>query len=171
MVSLAESLGVDSISFTHLWYWDQSTIDKQHSQYSQFGQLHTTAVEACQSIDPRAINDSIRRIRSIKTDIPVMFYPDLSEEQVLKYYLSSEKPVINPICRVPWLATYIRPNGDVAPCYLNYATGNIKNQNFSQIWRGKLYRELRQSLKENGPLPACHRCTGGFLFHSQTHFR
>lgn len=164
MIHFANALGVDAISFTHVWYWDEHLINRQDRQYPQFGSLHCTPESAFREIDPDKLIKSIRKMRAIPSSVPVLFYPDLTESQIIQYYTSSSVPVTDHVCKVPWLATYIRPNGDVAPCYLNYAVGNIRDSDFRQIWQSTGYRALRKELKRSGPLPACHRCTGSFLF-------
>lgn len=50
-------------------------------------------------------------------------------------------------CEAPWSGLQIFPNGDIYPCgFWDKPFGNIKTQDFLEIWNSKPYLELRKSL-------------------------
>lgn len=50
-------------------------------------------------------------------------------------------------CEAPWSAVQIYPNGDIHPCgFYGKPFGNMKSQDFRDIWNGEPYLELRRSL-------------------------
>ncbi|MGH9348127.1 MAG: radical SAM/SPASM domain-containing protein [Vicinamibacterales bacterium] len=51
----------------------------------------------------------------------------------------------------------IDPEGNVIPC-LEYALGNILEQELSAIWTGDAYETFRRHLAQDGPFEACLRC-------------
>jgi len=166
MVDIAESLGIDSLTFTHLWYWNQNAVAQQNKEYPQFGYMEPTSTGALPGVDAQAMADLVQQIRKRKTTTRITFYPDLPAEDIITYYHHPEQALGAAECIVPWMVTYVRPNGDVAPCYLNNVVGNLKSQSFSEIWNGARYRELRMHLLKHKQFPACKRCTGLFLFRS-----
>ncbi|MBN1296625.1 radical SAM protein [bacterium] len=164
LVKLATDLGVDAISFTHVWYWNAEAVENQFRQFPQFGRLIPTHPGAVAGMPSDAIIDAINIVRKMPAAIPRHFYPDLTDDQIRTYYRDGSIPVTETVCQIPWLTVYIRPTGDVAPCYLNHSVGSIQNQDFFSIWNGQAYRSFRRELRRSGPFPACLRCTGSFLF-------
>jgi len=81
--------------------------------------------------------------------------------------VSAEKP---PVCEcIEWTMPFIFVTGDVIPCCAcneagkrafqkEQALGNIFEQPFKQIWNGKKYRALRNSLRRGKTLPVCRNC-------------
>jgi radical SAM protein with 4Fe4S-binding SPASM domain len=62
-------------------------------------------------------------------------------------------------CEAPWRAVQIYPNGDLHPCgYFGKAFGNLREQDFLEIWNSKPYLELRRSLKRLRLHPTCAAC-------------
>ncbi len=63
-------------------------------------------------------------------------------------------------CYSPWYQAYFRANGDIWPCcmFSTYSLGNIKEQDFADLWNGKLYRELRKCIHSRNPPYWCARC-------------
>ncbi|MBX7244809.1 MAG: radical SAM protein [Candidatus Sumerlaeaceae bacterium] len=63
-------------------------------------------------------------------------------------------------CEAPWSGVQIDPNGDMFPClYYGKAFGNLKQQDFVEIWNSKPYLELRRSLatlKLHKPCEVCN---------------
>ena len=62
-------------------------------------------------------------------------------------------------CEAPWRALQIYPNGDVHPCgYFRRAFGNLREQDFLEIWNSEPYLELRRSLARMRLHPTCAAC-------------
>lgn len=62
-------------------------------------------------------------------------------------------------CEAPWQAVQIYPNGDIHPCgYYGEPFGNIREQNFEEIWNSPRYLELRRSLVRMRLHSKCQAC-------------
>ncbi len=62
-------------------------------------------------------------------------------------------------CEAPWSGVQIYPNGDVHPClYYGRAFGNLKTQDFLEIWNSEKYLELRRSLARIRLHSQCAAC-------------
>lgn len=62
-------------------------------------------------------------------------------------------------CEAPWSGVQIYPNGDVHPClFYGEAFGNLKEQDFLEIWNSPRYRDLRRSLATMKLHAPCVRC-------------
>jgi len=66
-------------------------------------------------------------------------------------------------CLQPWMYTFIRATGDVAPCCSVFGSddaavmGNLTNEDFEAIWHGDRYREFRTTLV-SGTNDLCQTC-------------
>ena len=66
-------------------------------------------------------------------------------------------------CLQPWMYTFIRATGDVAPCCSVFGSdsaavmGNLAGEDFDAIWHGDRYREFRTSLV-SGTNALCDSC-------------
>jgi radical SAM protein with 4Fe4S-binding SPASM domain len=114
-------------------------------------------------IDPQAVVESVKRIRSRKYSFPYLLIPDLEYEDIPRYYQEPANTFSFDKCVYPWMVTDIMPNGDVAPCrdYPDYVVGNIKEDSLLNVWNSERYRKFRTALKaEGGLFPICARCCG-----------
>jgi len=65
----------------------------------------------------------------------------------------------SPFCEAPWRALQIYPDGAVHPCiYYGRAFGNLREQDFLEIWNSEPYLELRRSLARMRLHPTCAAC-------------
>lgn len=70
-------------------------------------------------------------------------------------------------CLYPWLVTMIEVNGMVGPCPHYWIRkdeeffGNIKEQDWEDIWNGEKYKSLRKAMKGRKAIdPRCRECRG-----------
>ncbi len=85
-----------------------------------------------------------------------------------QYEIDLEKRVPSPYfqntdCFDPWERFMIGQNGDVFPCcrYESFSTnplGNVRKQDFQEIWNGRTYLTLRRTINTHVPPPACAQC-------------
>ena len=68
-------------------------------------------------------------------------------------------------CMIPWLSVFIRVDGSVLPCcnctwHPDEGTmGRIEDGDFSSVWRGKAFRDLRREMKDGTySLTICQDC-------------
>jgi MoaA/NifB/PqqE/SkfB family radical SAM enzyme len=64
-------------------------------------------------------------------------------------------------CSDPWRVVYIDVDGWVRPCCrgISIAMGNILDDDFWDIWNGKHYFRLRQTINSDAPPSFCRNCT------------
>ena len=95
----------------------------------------------------------------------VKIQPDFNSNELEQWCdQKNNKPIIKR-CFMPITNAIIFPTGDVIACpMINYSFGNIKNQNFMNIWKGKKRKEFIDLFKKNKLfLPGCQRCSCGLL--------
>jgi radical SAM protein with 4Fe4S-binding SPASM domain len=150
----------------------EHTYDKHRRIFSQlFGTTSFDWVgfveEELPNIDVDYLIAEIRRIKGIRYNIPVSFYPNFTEEEVRSYYTTFDfSPVSYPNrCLSPWMVAYVFPDGSVRPCLsLNYAAGSIRQDSFRGIWNNHAYTRFRSIIKQYKGFPVCTRCTEYYRF-------
>ena len=73
----------------------------------------------------------------------------------------------NTPCTRPWHMANILSNGSVIPCCYDYdasmSVGNIREQAFSDLWRGHAFQQLRQTIRDQQQsLEKCRHCGVNF---------
>jgi radical SAM protein with 4Fe4S-binding SPASM domain len=94
---------------------------------------------------------------------PVVFIPNITGVGNLKsYYTDHSNRFGFDRCVSIFQAVEIDSNGDVSPCrdYHDYVVGNIREATVTELWNSPKYREFRQSISKEGPMPVCSRCCG-----------
>lgn len=63
-------------------------------------------------------------------------------------------------CIVPFIHTYVEPNGSVRPCCVaqGESFGNIKNQSIVDIWNNEKYKTFRLNMANEKESVECRRC-------------
>ncbi|KKM94851.1 hypothetical protein LCGC14_1194120, partial [marine sediment metagenome] len=120
-------------------------------------------------IDTSILQKSISHLLSKKYDFQLAFFPALKISDISDYYSTKQDIFYNgnkqrkkiSRCIAPWTHLMIYPNGDAVFCNDNpdYVLGNIKNEQFSDIWNNNKSRKFRKFIKNN-VLPICSRCCG-----------
>ena len=167
IVRAAEEMSAASITFHHLIFLS-SEIYSRHDRIFQdyfscsshdwegFVREHTP------DIVPEKLIQMLQKIRSLKTDVDVSVYPNLTDSEIVKYYTSFDflPESYNNRCMSPWMVAYVFPDGSVRPCQsLNYSIGNIRDDSFKQVWNGEKALTFRKILKKDKCFPVCTRCT------------
>jgi len=66
-----------------------------------------------------------------------------------------------PPCFKPWYNLVMRPGGEVGPCCLfdeSEASPNVKESSLKDIWFGKRFQQLRQTMKSGELANYCNKC-------------
>jgi radical SAM protein with 4Fe4S-binding SPASM domain len=164
---IGEEVGADLMLVYYAWFTTEE-IGRRHEAVMQekLGVIPTAwrgYLWSFDEIDPQAVVDSVKRIRSRKYSFPYLLIPNLKYEDIPRYYQEPANTFGYDRCVYPWIVTDIMPNGDVVPCrdYPDYVVGNIKEDSIANIFNGERYRRFRRALKESGGLfPICARCCG-----------
>ncbi len=106
----------------------------------------------------------IQRIRKSRFKKPVLFFPDLKDNMIERYYADHSDPMNRKGCRAVYREVNIRPNGNIVICpdYPDIVIGNVHHQQITEIWTGEKCRKFRSDLKTNGLFSICTRCCGYF---------
>jgi len=171
-IKAVEELDIKTLTFHHLIFLSRSQYLEHNSDFNKYYGVSCTDWEGfilddLPKIDPQRLLNNIRTIEKDSFRIPVHFYPNFTDEEILRYYseFNFEPSSYKSRCLSAWMVAYIMPDGDVRPCYLfNLSLGNIKEKQFTEIWREGRYREFRRVTKTLGKYPACQRCTELYRF-------
>ena len=162
----AEDLGADFVGIYLSWFTNEQ-IGEEHTDFMErhFGVTPTAwkgYVSDAGEIEVERLIEEMRRVRRSRVKVPILFVPDLSEDQIRRYFRDPAHTFGHRRCYSPWYVTEIGPNGDVATCrdYPDYVCGNIREESLPTIFNGPRYRRFRRVLKECGLLPICGRCCG-----------
>lgn len=167
VVDVAESIGVDTITFHHLIFLSQ-TVCEQHSRVFEdefnvrCADWTGFARQNLPDIDPEYLIDALGTLKNRKSDVAISVYPNFSDEDIRNYYRNFEfhPQSYSDRCISPWMTVYIFPNGDVKPCLdIDFIPGNIVRDSFRSIWNNAKYKKYRSTLHRHGSFPGCKRCT------------
>ncbi len=164
LVDVAGAIGADSLTFHNLIFLGKDLIEKQkiYDEKLKCSSSGWNGFVFTPEIDPEKLFKKMQDILGRKYEFSVDFYPNLSLKGLKEYYnnpsyLPSEYPRR---CLSPWVCAYVFPDGDVRPCLNStYAFGNIKEDNFVNIWNSKKAVDFRKLLKKSKLFPTCVRCT------------
>lgn len=157
--------GIDLLTYYYSWFTNEET-GHEHERVMQ--ERFDVVPDAWKGylffngLDAETLQADVRSIKSRKWPFPVLFIPDLAQDDIPRYYDDPTKLFGYGECIQPWVVTEILPNGDVATCrdYPDYVCGNIQKQSLLEIWNNDRYRRFRESLRDDGLLPICSRCCG-----------
>jgi len=163
---VAEELGADFAGIYFSWFTDEK-IGRAHTRFMQkhFGvtpHAWTGYVSDATLMDTDELIEELHRVRASRPKIPYLLIPDLTDDQIRRYFREPANTFGYTRCVSPWYVVEIGPNGDVATCrdYPDYICGNIKEESLPRIFNGRRYRRFREVLKKHKLLPICGRCCG-----------
>jgi radical SAM protein with 4Fe4S-binding SPASM domain len=112
----------------------------------------------------RPVFELVQRIKNGHFRKPVLFFPDLDGERILRYYSDPSDTLAMKGCKALYRDAHIMPNGDVVVCgdFPDMVLGNVSQQSLREIWKGERIRQFRQSIEKQGLFSICPRCCGFF---------
>jgi MoaA/NifB/PqqE/SkfB family radical SAM enzyme len=122
----------------------------------------------------RHMNDLVRLLKSLRRrryldsalGKPwVSFVPQVRPDDVPAYFSDFNQVFGHELCPVAWYFAQVEPDGEVCFCgdFPDYFIGNVRKQEFSEIWRGEKAQKFRAKLAKE-PLPICNRCCGSYVY-------
>jgi MoaA/NifB/PqqE/SkfB family radical SAM enzyme len=95
----------------------------------------------------------------------ISFVPDVAAEDVPDYFRNHGQTFGHGLCPVAWYFAQVEPDGEVCFCgdFPDYFIGNVRTQNFREIWTGDKAARFRAKLAKE-PLPICARCCGNWVY-------
>jgi radical SAM protein with 4Fe4S-binding SPASM domain len=166
IIQVVSQLGADCAVVYYSWFTNEA-VGKSHSRiFEERLGITPTAWRGFlfnHKVDTEALKASLNRIRQQRYHFPILYIPDLGEDQLERYYRDPADFLGYGPCISPWTTVEILPNGDVTPCrdYSDFVAGNILKLPIEEIWNGRRYVKFRKTLFENGgTFPICARCCG-----------
>ena len=160
MVGVANDLDV-KLQYQHLQFTDKKRDDmhkKMIKKYFNFDHEDRTS-GICTKLFDFDINKLIEQIRNIKiADDRIKFMPDLTLDDVGKYYLDLDNYIHSEYCMYPWREARINPYGEMVYCIMEPTAGNLLDLPFGDIWNNKDMRHFRKVLRDEKLFPNCARC-------------
>jgi len=167
-------LGIESITFSHLWFKDEAIVKKHNEKYGNLfsvKQENLTGLNISE-IDMDFVHNELHAIKKIyaKSPFSILEHPRLTSEDARKYYSQTTEMVFYDRCLAPWRNVSVTPRGEViiSPMCFDYPLGNVKKDSFSHIWNDIRLKVFRKGLKKVGFYPACTRCC--MLFDSKSKY-
>ena len=163
---IGEQIGADLMLLYYAWFTTEEIGHRHQAVMQRRLGISPTAWKgylwSFTEIDPNAVVESIKRIRSKRYSFPYLLIPDLTYEEIPRYYNEPGNFLGYKRCIYPWMVTEIMPNGAVATCrdFPDVVVGNIREQGLLDIFNNDTYRKFRKALKEEGTFPICARCCG-----------
>ena len=164
----AEKLKPDGMVMYYSWF-TQEWIGQKHTKIAS-EKLGITPfawkgyVRDTKTLDVPAIVEQVKKIKSKKHGVRVLFVPDLETNEIPKYYNEPENFFGYKKCVSPWYQLDVMPNGDTVTCrdFPDFVTGNITESSVFEIYNSEKHRKFRRALRscENGVFPICSRCCG-----------
>lgn len=163
MIDVARSFGAFGINFQHFWFMTRPMVDGHNARYGDCFPLDFDRIggTATTGVDTDRLYDTIQRLKREDFGLPILFYPELTREEMRVYYAEPETFTHTMVPNCAWTSTDILPNGDVSPCF-ELVCGNVLDGSFLDIWNNASFREHRRRLAGDGPYPICARCCAYF---------
>jgi radical SAM protein with 4Fe4S-binding SPASM domain len=166
IVDVAQALGADGLVVYYSWFTTEAIGNAHTRVFEKKLGITPTAWRGYlfnHNVDIDALKQSLVRIRRRRLPFPVLYIPDLTEDQLEAYYRNPGDYFGFGPCISPWTTIEVMPNGDITPCrdYSDYVAGSILDAPIEHIWNGDRYVKFRKALVESGgTFPICARCCG-----------
>lgn len=167
MIRIAEDLGLDRLTFQHLWFTSPIQANDQAKLLKdRLGVDLKTIRGHVISHDFTDVESLVSTMESVRdaasrSTVQVLTYPRFSSTEVRRYYTESGFTPRSR-CLSPWLSTVVKPSGDVVFCpdqwITEYTLGNVQSTPFSNIWHSERASRFRSELWAARLFPACNRC-------------
>jgi len=109
-------------------------------------------------IDLDILAEQLRTIRSTQYPFQIESHPDLSVEEMVRYYSTAEYTRHDKVdCTTMESYAFVDPRGRLYPC-LTLDMGNVFAEPFLSVWNGRRFRDFRRLIRREKRLPLCHRC-------------
>lgn len=152
----------------HLWFITKNELAKHQSITKQVLGAHSLGASShfiteSNLIKPEILADEIYKL---KTSHKIKFFPEFQFNDIVNFY--SEHLKVKERCYAPFFGVVIKPNGDMKFCpdewIDDYIIGNIRQNNFDNLWNSEKARTFRKVLVKQRCFPACKRCSWMYSF-------
>lgn len=150
LVSIAAKLGI-LLNFQYLMWLSQET-NKEGSGNQNLSNFDIPFRE----VDAKKLQEEISKIKHLseKNNIQVKFRQPIDNGTIKNWFTEND---LNLKCGFP-LFTWIRSNGDLAPCqFIDYTIGNVLKEDFFNMYNSEKANNFREKIKKT-PNIVCKRC-------------
>lgn len=145
LLRIAAQLGIDRVTITHFVPWQESQRDQSLVYHKKLAnQMLRRAQDLGDELD-------------LLVDVPGPFHMN-SDSSGTREIESNSNKSFTP-CYHPWRSVSINEIGDVMPCCAtSIIMGDLRKASFDEIWNGRKYRKLRETVNSPKPLSFCKNC-------------
>ena len=164
---LQDDVNVDAIRMQHLWFTDKVHAERHKKMlHDIFGTTESDGVDSHIISTPepdyiKKLADEIYTIKSTRYRKPVFIHPDMSKEQISRYYTDLDFSRVKE-CRIAWNTLHIKASGDAMFCpdewMTDFKLGNVKTERIASLWNNEKAQKFRTALYKHKLFPACSRC-------------
>jgi MoaA/NifB/PqqE/SkfB family radical SAM enzyme len=165
LVEFVDSLApfpFDRINFNYMTFVTKEKAAEHNSVWGE--RYHATEMCVNDEVGPDRVVPEVlhQQIAALKArrDPRLVFLPDFSLAELERFFRQPDEFMGDTPCMSTWFFAQILADGEVIPfnrCY-QVKLGNINEQPFMEIWRGKKARAWRRELRQQKRFPACVRC-------------
>jgi radical SAM protein with 4Fe4S-binding SPASM domain len=168
-VAFLDDAGVDTVYVSFPWYLAEEGAGRMDAYFAQhFGWTGGAGEASWHSytfrLDPanvEALTGQIERIDSGSWRTKVRYNPRLDGDDLRPFIMGSDKPAQGKTrCQATRTRLDVFPNGDVVSCkfFPEFRVGNLHESDFTAIWHGERFNQVRETVARCGLMPACAKC-------------
>lgn len=159
---------LERLGFMHTNFTPKHIADSHNRLFNdKYPATHSNVEEVnIDNMDLKLLWEEIKSIKNKKYHFPVIFSPEITNEEQLNTFYKKPEILIGKKCEDVFSNIMIKSDGSVIPshgrCY-NLKIGNLYETNLKEIWNAPTLSRFRQDLNKTGGLmPACSRCCSAF---------
>jgi radical SAM protein with 4Fe4S-binding SPASM domain len=165
LFDITRHIPLDFINYQHMQFSDQKRVQAHERLFKDLFGFESRVMEGFldDSINDNNINANLLlnilgQLKNGKNTCAINIIPEIDD--INEYYTNLEHRFPRNRCLSPWRVARILPNGDICACFghPDYIIGNLREEDFAQIWNKPSFIDFRQKLKENRLFPGCLRC-------------
>jgi len=168
-VQFLECEGVETAYLSFPWYIS----DRTSAMMDGYLAAHLPAMAASGHsswrsftfrLDPSLLPElraQLARVDSAKWRLKLRYNPALHSEELREFILGSDRPAQNKTkCLALRTRLDVFPNADVVSCHFfpEFSVGNLNKATVSEVWHGRAYDRLRETVATCGLMPVCAKC-------------
>jgi radical SAM protein with 4Fe4S-binding SPASM domain len=107
------------------------------------------------------LNAQVARLDARRWQLKLRYNPPLDSNDMRPFIHGSDKPAQNKTqCHSIRTRMDIFPNGDVVSCkfFPEFRMGNLQEASVADIWHGKRFNQVRETVSKCGLMPVCAKC-------------
>jgi MoaA/NifB/PqqE/SkfB family radical SAM enzyme len=152
-------LGVDGMNVAVLWTRPPERSASHNRLFPEYSVRDGWIDESLMQIDFRVLEVVLNRAR--KKDLFVNFFPLSSIQQMRTWYTDPRQLLNGHRLKCPWMMANVFHDGTMRMCD-DIVLGDLKIQDFWEIWNGEKMARFRRTLRANRNFPICAGCCSMF---------